>query len=228
MFMKKLLMFPLLATAFVFTFTACEKTNEVPEFQIESALKYAQKYAITLNAERRADHVSTYMANCTDASFVNTLQETNDYMSSTGFNHFDESDVFVSRDQNILFYSLLRNSEASNGFLNLCMPFFHENESEEPILLLEGPGAVGISLVADVLVSKGEDVEDNGVPITVDTPGSGSFDMGYATSFFTKNGRVEIDFDVENPYNDDKGTLNVRVTSSEEAANFEKSWLIRF
>jgi len=226
--MKKLLMLSLLVSACLLTFTACEKTNEVPEIQIESALEYAQKYAATLNAERRADHIATYITNSTDADFVNTLQETNDYMASTGFNHFDESEVFVSRDESILFYSLLRGNEQNSGFLNLCMPFFRENESEEPILLLEGPGAVGVSLVADVLVSKGEDVEDNGVPITVDMPGSGSFDMGYATSFFTKNGKVEIDFDVENPYNDDKGTLNVRVTSSEEAANFEKSWLIRF
>ncbi len=226
--MKKILMFPLLASACLLTFTACEKTTDLPEIQIESALEYAQKYAATLNAERRADHISTYITNCTDADFVNTLQETNDYMMAVGFNHFEESEVFASRNENILFYPLLRGNEQNSGFLNLCMPFFRENESEQPILLLEGPGAVGISLVADVLISKGEDVEDNAVPLTVDSPGSGSFDMGYATSFFTKNGRVEIDFDVENPYNDDKGTLNVCVTSSEAAANFEKSWLIRF
>ncbi len=224
--MKKLILLCSLAT--LCWFTSCEKTSDLTEIQVNSALDYALQYANALQAERVANHIDTYLNNSSNPAFINTIQETNEYMELSGFNHFDRSEVFTSQNENILFYPILRDSEAGRGFLNLCMPFFRENFSTEPILLLEGPGTVGLGMIAEELSDRGESIEDNGVPLTVDVPGQGSFEMGYWTSFFTKNGHVEIDFDVENPYMDKEGTLNVKVTSSEETANFEKSWLIKF
>jgi len=210
-----------------FLMTSCQKEGaNLPVVEVESAIDYAYKFAAGIEANQEANHVDEYINDCQDADFAELLEETNSAMTFSGFNYFGESKVYTKDD--VLFYPVLRSSEQNSGFLNLCIPFYRLSQTDDPMLLMEGPGVVAVGVLTDIL----EDEEDGGrlggniIPLVVENPGVGSFASGYSASYYTANGKVIIDYD-RNGFKDE-GTLRIVVTSSDDYANLDKSWLIKF
>lgn len=210
--------------------TSCQKetVDDLPVIEVESALDFAYRYANGTEAAHQANHINDYINNCQDADFVNTIQDTNKSMTFSGFDHFDASKVYVSND--VLFYPVLRSSEQSSGFLNLCMPFYlTDKPGEDPILLMEGPGVAAIGILTDLFNGSGGGGRggDDITPIIINNPGMGSFGSGYYTSYLTKNGSVDIDY-TRNGYTEREGILHIIVKSTNDYANIDQSWLIKY
>lgn len=218
---------PFLAVCFLIT--SCEKQVELTVIEVDSALDLAYRYAIGTDAEHQADHINDYINNCNDAEFVNTINNTNEAMIMSGFDYLDASKVYTYDD--VLFYPILRSSEQNSGFLNLCMPFYRTDQSsQEPILLMEGPGVTAIGILTD-LFNDGQGGGRGGggdiTPIVAINPGGGSFGSGYSTSYRTKNGQVNIDYE-RNRNVERQGILHIVVESTNDAANIDQSWLINY
>jgi len=211
-----------------FLMTSCEKEVELTVVEVDSALDFAYRYANGTDAEHQADHINDYISNCNDAEFVNTIQDTNEAMVFSGFDYLGASKVYTSND--VLFYPVLRSSEQNSGFLNLCMPFYRTDKpGEDPILLMEGPGVAAVGILTDLFGDGdgGGRGGDDITPIIVLNPGMGSFASGYSTSYLTKNGQVNIDYN-RNGYTEREGVLHIVVESTNDAANIDQSWLIKY
>jgi len=207
--------------------TSCGKENvDLPVIEVESAMEYAAKFVAGIEAAQEANHVDAYIDNCQDANFAALLEDTNNAMAFSGFDYFGESKVYTKDD--VLFYPVMRSSEQNSGFLNMCIPFYRLTQTDDPTLLMEGPGVVAVGILTDTF----EDEEGGGrtggniIPLVVESPGMGSFGTGYSTSYYTANGKVVIDYDRNGFKNE--GTLRIIVTSSDDYANIDKSWLIKF
>jgi len=207
--------------------TSCGKENvDLPVIEVESAMEYAAKFVAGIEATQEANHVDAYIDDCQDANFAELLEDTNDAMAFTGFDYFGASKVYTKDD--VLFYPVMRSNEQNSGFLNMCIPFYRLTQTDDPTLLMEGPGVVAVGILTDTF----EDEEGGGrtggniIPLVVENPGMGSFGTGYSTSYYTANGKVVIDYD-RNGFKSE-GTLRIIVTSSDDYANIDKSWLIKF
>lgn len=214
-----------------FLMTSCEKEvaiEDLPVVEVESALDFAYRYANGTEAAHQADHIDEYISNCQDAGFVNIIQETNEAMTFTGFDYFNASKVYSSND--VLFYPVLRSNEQDDGFLNLCMPFYRlDKPGEDPMMLMEGPGVTAIGILTDLFNGSGGGGRggDDITPIIVNNPGMGSFSSGYYASYLTKNGEVTIDY-TRNGYTNREGVLHIVVKSTNDYANIDQSWLIKY
>lgn len=207
--------------------TSCQKEAlDLPEIEVESAIDYAYKFATGIEANQEANHVDEYINNCQDINFAELLEGTNNGMAFSGFDYFGESKVYTKDD--VLFYPVLRSNEQNSGFLNLCVPFYRLSQTNDPTLLMEGPGVVAIGILTDIFEDEdgGGRTGNNIMPLVVENPGMGSFGTGYSTSYYTENGKVVIDYDRNGFKNE--GTLRIVVTSSDDYANIDKSWLIKF
>jgi len=208
--------------------TSCQKEIDLPVIEVDSALEYAYRLVDGVEATQEADHVADYINNCPDADFADLLESTNDAMAFSGFDYLNESKVFMTQEDDVLFYPVLRSSERNSGFLNLCVPFYRLGQSDDPVLLMEGPGIIAAGVLSDMFNgSGGGRGGGNIIPLVAENPGLGSFQTGYSASYFTQNGKVVIDYD-SHGYNADQGTLRIIVTSTEPEANIDQSWLLKF
>jgi len=129
--------------------TSCNKEAvDLPIIEVESAIDYAYKFAVGIEANQEASHVDNYIDNCQDADFAELLEDTNNAMTFSGFDYFGESKVYTKDD--VLFYPVLRSSEQNSGFLNMCIPFYRLSQAGEPTLLMEGPGVVAVGVLSDL------------------------------------------------------------------------------
>ncbi len=224
--MRKILHF-LPFISFCILMTSCGKEAvDLPVIEVESAMEYAAKFVAGIEATQEANHVDAYIDNCQDADFAELLEDTNDAMTFSGFDYFGESRVYTKDD--VLFYPVMRSSEQNSGFLNMCIPFYRLSQTADPTILMEGPGVVAVGVLSDWYDNDEDDGRTGGniIPLIVENPGMGSFANGYATSYYTANGKVIIDYDRNGFQNE--GTLRIVVESSDEAANLDKTWLIKF
>ena len=224
--MKKNLYFLLSASLCLFLTSCATEELDLPTIQVESAMEYTAKFVSGIEAEQEANHVDSYIANCQDTDFASLLEDTNDAMAFSGFDYFGASKVYTKED--VLFYPVMRSSEQNSGFLNMCIPFYRLSQTEEPTMLMEGPGVVAVGVLSDWYNDNdgGGRTGGNIIPLVVENAGFGSFATGYSTSYFTQNGKVSIDYK-RNGF-ENEGTLHVVVTSTDADANLDKKWLIEF
>jgi len=224
--MKKIQYFlPLIVISILMT--SCQKEVDLPIIEVDSALEYAYRLVDGIEATQEADHVADYINNCPDDDFADLLESTNSAMAFSGFDYLNEAKVFMTQENDVVFYPVLRSGERNSGFLNLCVPFYRLGH-DEPVLLMEGPGIIAAGVLSDMFNSSGGGRGGgNVIPLVAENPGLGSFQTGYSTSYFTKNGKVVIDYD-SHGYNAGEGTLRIIVTSTEPDANIDQSWLLKF
>ena len=224
--MKKNLYLLFSACLCLFLTSCATEELDLQTIQVESAMEYAAKFVSGIEAAQEANHVDSYIANCQDADFARLLEDTNNAMAFSGFDYLGESKVYTKDD--VLFYPVMRSSEQNSGFLNMCIPFYRLSQTEEPTILMEGPGVVAVGVLSDWYNDNdgGGRTGGNIIPLVVENGGLGSFATGYSASYLTQNGKVSIDYDRNGLQN--SGTLHIKVTSTDADANLDKKWLIEF